>query len=332
MTDTKWIDDSITINGREVLVKNGVLLQSDLRFYTENPRIYSIARADGTEPSQGDIQSRLIEMEHVRELISSIRANGGLIDPLLVRDGDFVVLEGNSRLAAYRRLADGDPVRWGMVKVKLLPSDLDDALIFALLGEYHIIGRKDWAPYEQAGYLYRRVENHGISTSTISKEVGISAARANDLVRTYRFMVDHEDNDVDRWSYYEEYLKPKGFKEKVRGENPDLDSIVVKKIKSGEIPTAIDVRNKLNKVLRAGPGSIKILMSGDDTLERAYTSAVDRGVDNPLLNKFKRFRREIGGDSVLEDLRVMREDQLKKCLFELGKIQQQVKSLTDKLS
>lgn len=331
MTEAKWVDDLITINGREVPVRNGSLPQSDLRFYTENPRIYSIARADGTEPSQEEIQSRLIEMEHVRELISSIRANGGLIDPLLVRDGDFVVLEGNSRLAAYRRLSHGDPVKWGMVKVKLLPADLDDALIFALLGEYHIIGRKDWAPYEQAGYLYRRVENHGISESTISKEVGISKSRVNDLVRTYRFMVDHEDNDVDRWSYYEEYLKPRRFKDKVRGENPTLDNIVVKKIKSGEIPTAIDVRNKINKVLRAGPRSIKILMSGDDTLERAYTSAVDSGVDNPLFNKFKRFRQEIG-ESALEDLLLMREDQRKQCLFQLRKIQQQVKYLTDKLS
>lgn len=30
----------------------------------------------------------------------------------LKRNGDYVVLEGNSRLAAYRLLAEKDPVKW----------------------------------------------------------------------------------------------------------------------------------------------------------------------------------------------------------------------------
>lgn len=49
-------------------------------------------------------------MEHVKQLRVSIESNGGLIDPLIVRDGDFMVLEGNSRLAAYRLLCRTDAV------------------------------------------------------------------------------------------------------------------------------------------------------------------------------------------------------------------------------
>ena len=329
-TDNNRGEDSITIGGEEIPVINCTLPQAELSFYTENPRIYSIVRVGGEEPSQLEIENRLKGMEHVRELMSSIRKNRGLIDPLLVRNDDYVVLEGNSRLAAYRLLASNDPIQWGQVKVRLLPSDLDESKIFALLGEYHIIGRKDWAPFEQAGYLYRRVEKHEVSPASISEQLGISVSRVNKLVEVYRFMLKHDENDVDRWSYYEEYLRPRKNKE-VREANPDLDNVVVQKVKSGEIEKAIDIRDKLNKIIKAGPRSINILMSGEQTFERAYNSAIDRGVDNTLLNYFKRFKEKVADESTLADLEVMQDDQRKRCLYELRKIVQRADQIQKKL-
>ena len=76
----------------------------------DNPRVYSIVRAAEQEPTQAEIERRLSLMDHVKQLVQSIRANGGLTDPLIVRDGNHVVLEGNSRLAAYRLLARNDPI------------------------------------------------------------------------------------------------------------------------------------------------------------------------------------------------------------------------------
>ena len=103
-------------------------------------------------------------------------------------------------------------------------------------------------------------------------------------------MVDHDENDVNRSSYYDEYLKSNAVNN-ARQRNPGLDEVVVKKIKSDEIETARDVRDKLVKVLdvaRAGPQPIKILMSGKGTFERAFESARDRGVDNMWLNRFRK--------------------------------------------
>ena len=40
--------------------------------------------------------------------------------------GDMVVLEGNSRLAAYHYLAGQDQNRWGKVRCTLLPADIDE--------------------------------------------------------------------------------------------------------------------------------------------------------------------------------------------------------------
>ena len=97
MADSTWVNDTLTLGGQEIPVRNGSLPIHDLSFYPENPRIYSLIKRPGVEPSQDEIFNRLRRLDHVKQLIQSIRANGGLTNPMLVRDGDLVVLEGNSR-------------------------------------------------------------------------------------------------------------------------------------------------------------------------------------------------------------------------------------------
>ena len=330
MDDSTWVSDTLTLGGEEIPVRNGFLPIHDLSFYPENPRIYSLIQRPGDEPSQDEIFDRLRKLDHVKQLIQSIRANGGLTDPMLVRDGDFVVLEGNSRLAAYRELARNDAIEWGKAKVRLLPTDISEKLVFALLGEYHIIGRKDWAPFEQAGYLYRRNVIHEVSAQSMASEMGLPVRTVNRLIDTYKFMVEHGETSVNRWSYYDEYLKS-NIVRTARRENPELDGVVVKKIKRREIPGAVDVRDKLVKLLDAskvGPEPTKILLSGDKTFDRAFESAQDRGVDNMWLRRFKRFRGELQITAFLADLERMSPEQRDKCLYEVGKIQQSIERIS----
>ena len=324
-----WVNDTLTLGGQEIPVRNGLLPIHDLSFYPENPRIYSLIQKPGVEPSQDEIFSRLRNLDSVKQLIQSIRANGGLTDPMLVRDGDFVVLEGNSRLAAYRELARNDAVAWGKAKVRLLPSDIGEDLVFALLGEYHIIGRKDWAPYEQAGYLYRRNATYRVSAQSMASEMGISVRTIRHLINTYKFMLDHNETSITRWSFYDEYLKANVVK-RARREIPELDEVVVRKIKRREIPNAVDVRSKLVKLLdvsKVGSEPTKILLSGDKTFDRAFESAQDRGVDNMWLRRFKRFRGELQVKAFLDDLDRMSPEQQDKCLYEVGKIHQSIERI-----
>ena len=98
------ITENLTIGKNDYEVRLEDLNQIDLKFYPENPRVYSILNIDSAEPSQDDIEDYMCSQDHVKQLKESIKSNGGLIDPIIVRDRDFVVLEGNSRLAAYRIL------------------------------------------------------------------------------------------------------------------------------------------------------------------------------------------------------------------------------------
>ncbi len=170
----------------------------------------------------------LSKRENVREvLLPSIRANGGLVEPLLVRGN--VVLEGNSRLAAYRLLAQMDATKWQKVRVRKLPDTISDAEVFSLLGEYHIVGRTDWAPFEQAGYLYRRHKQFGVSIEVLHKEISLMAARIRHNISVYQYMIDVGDRQPTRWSYYDELLKSRRFA-KAAEQHQDFYDVIVEKI------------------------------------------------------------------------------------------------------
>src|ERR1700674_4193937 len=110
------VADHLLIRGKNIPVRNTELEHAKLRFWHDNPRVYSAIRGNGIVPTQEEIQEHLIKMEHVKALIYDIELNGGLIEPLIVRDGTFDVVEGNSRLAAWRALAKKQPLKWGYVK------------------------------------------------------------------------------------------------------------------------------------------------------------------------------------------------------------------------
>lgn len=319
MNINEWINDFITLRGEEIPLKIGYLQQSKLKFFPENPRIYSIISALDTEPSQTEIETMLIQREHVKQLIHSIKANGGLTDPIFVQDNSFIVLEGNSRLAAYRALSYKDPIKWGRVKCKVLPKEIDEDKIFSLLGEYHIIGKQDWAPYEQAGYLYRRFKHYDTNPQKMAGDLGLTIKAVNHLIEVYSFMVEHEDNDPSRWSYYDEYLKSRKIK-KCREKHPNFDEVIVSKIKSGEIFRAADIRDNLTKIVVAGNKIINYLLTEKIDFQECVERAISGGADEHCLQNIKKFRNWIVDPKVIDEIKEMPEKIAHKIKFELRKI------------
>jgi hypothetical protein len=320
----------LRIRGVDIPTETRDIAVGELNFYVDNPRIYSLVRVNGHVPNQDEILSQLLENEHVRILKEDIASNDGLIDPLIVRDGDLVVLEGNSRLAACRFLASRDPLKWATVRCTVLPADIDEKLVFALLGQYHIKGKKDWAPYEKAGFLYRRHKEHSIELSTVAEELGISQKEARHLVSVYEFMIEHDDTNRDRWSYYDEYLKSAKIK-KARDEYAAFDELVVDQIKSGQIPKAMDLRDKLPTIC-AGPAKIlKRFVEGTVTFNDAHESAVDAGGENYALKKLRRFRDWLALSDTEDDLLDANKQVRDKMLFETREIEKRARKLKDLL-
>jgi len=325
----KELVGSMLIRGQDVPVVTKMMEQDTLRFYADNPRVYSVLRSGGKTPSQEDIQEQLQRFDHVKELREDIKLNKGLLEPLIVKDGTLEVLEGNSRLAAYRALAAKEPLKWNLVKCTVLPADIDESLVFSLLGRYHVNGKKNWAPYEQAGFLYRRFHKHSVSAQTLAKEAGSSVLEVNRLIEVYGFMEEHGENTIDRWSYYYEYLRSNTIR-KARLKHPELDTIIVEKIKSEEIGKAVDLRDQLPTICSTPKVLTKFVKDSGD-FQKAYKSAVSAGGDNTTLKQIKRFRELITKaeteSGLLEgELRVQ-----KAAVFELRKISNRLKALLIKL-
>lgn len=326
-----WVEDTLMIRGQKIPVKVGMLNQQSLRFYPENPRVYSIVRADDKEPEQEEIQRQLLKMDHVKDLYQDIKANGGLIDPVIVRDGTYEVLEGNSRLAAYRALGSEDPIKWGKIKCQLLPEDIDDSDVFALLGQYHIKGKKDWFPYEQAGFLYRRYKLQKISKTLLGQELGLGKRRVSQLIETYQFMIDHKDYNTNRWSYYEEYIISNKIK-KLRENYIGFDDDIVAKIKSGDISRAVEIRHNLPKLASAPKKIVRRFQEGTIDLQEAVDLADQSGGTDTTYRKLNRFRAWLVQPETEADILNPKSSASDKIRFEVGKLHTNFQRLSKALS
>jgi len=324
----------LTIGKRSFTVEDIELPQASLKFYIDNPRVYSALRNVNEEPTQEEIEKLMTDMDHVKQLKLSIESNGGLIDPLIVRAGDNVVLEGNSRLAAYRLLCRTHPIEWGMVKCKVLPADIDDSAIFTLLGQYHIVGRKDWSPYEQAGYLYRRQKDTKLPIEAMSKELGITTGDAKKYIEVYQFMIDKNDLEPSQWSYYEELLKNRAIKTAAK-KNPEIVDKVVEKIKSGQIGAAADIR-KVGTIIDAGSktkGAKNIatkFIAGQVSLENALESLKDSGDLDEIFQRLNKFKEYINDTEIDKRIRLSPPDAREKTLYEMDRIIKRLQAIRNK--
>jgi hypothetical protein len=139
-------------------------------------------------------------------------------EPLIAIPGsgaDYIVVEGNRRLAALRALADpairkkmADP-RWrNLPKEVDLPAELPvlvaesrDA-VAPILGYRHITGIAPWSPYQQARFVSSLIDNDGMDADRVAELVGRSVSEVRAFYRNYSIVEQGQDvfkiRDVDR--------------------------------------------------------------------------------------------------------------------------------------
>lgn len=266
----------MTIGNQQVSVTEMELQQSQLLFYPENPRVYNALHGIvGVHPSQEEIQRHMQSLENVKVLKLSIEANGGLLEPIIVRKN--IVLEGNSRLAAYRLLALKDPIKWGKIKANVLPDDTPEELVVALLGTIHIIGKTPWTPFEQAGYLKRALAKTRKPIDALANELGLQKSVAQSFVRVYNMMLEADDANPHKWSYYCELDKRTDIK-KADENNPSLNlmSSVIEMVKENKFEKAADLR-EIGKIVKAtgenAETALEEFLNGDISLKEAVELA-----------------------------------------------------------
>ncbi len=318
----------IQIQNETIEYREREMKVDELKFWPENPRVYSALRQKlfGEEPTQKDIEEVMTSLENVKRLRSSIKAFGGLTHPLFVRNG--VVIEGNSRLAAYRLLCRVDKIKWAKVRCNVLPDDMSDDLVFALIGSIHIDGVTEWTPFEQAGYLFRHLQKSKKPIEAISKDCGLTTAKAKLYVKVYETMLDNEDTDQSKWSYYVEMLKNSDIITKSKN-FPELNLIdtLCKKIKDGSITKANEFRD-IGKLAKANSSeayrALEAYINDEESLESAVTKVSAEEQKKHARHIAKSFREFLANPSFIHQL--MNDDEEFK--FEMDRIISRINKLT----
>jgi hypothetical protein len=167
-----------------------------LEFDPENPRFGGLLSGK----SQEELQLAIFgEPYYASELVDSLVENGFIdYEPLVVhrKGNNFVVIEGNRRLAAVRH------IRSNLAQYPNRKSDLDSipVLVFPetadqreesamriYLGLRHLLGFREWPPISKAVFLDRQSKNEG-GIDQIIKEVRITKQHARRFLVPYRLM------------------------------------------------------------------------------------------------------------------------------------------------
>ena len=262
-----------------------------LKFLKDNPRVYAVTHGKPgfdqrpKEKQQEIIFEKLQDEASVRNLVPEIERHGGLIEPVLVRLDTMEVIEGNSRLAAYRVLRDrgrGDD-DWSMIPCYLI-SKLTDEQQAAFLNQIHVKGKTQWSAYEKANFAYVRKVN-GWPVERIAKLFGESGRTIYTRINAIRIMKDSGDNDYNHFSYYDVLVR----NPKIVGEmdkSPAFRQRLFEEIREageGDVQslTAQDLRNGLRDIVKK-PKILARYVSGDidfkEARDRAEVSEAEQRV------------------------------------------------------
>jgi hypothetical protein len=284
----------IFIGKTPVQVEDVEMNQVELLFYPDNPRVHNAMHSSENEnPSQEELEKKMCALDSVKKLKVNIDAMGGLLQPIVICKN--VVLEGNSRLAAYRLLAKENKVKWSRIKCTKLPDDIGEELILAFLGSVHLVGQTPWSPFEKASYIYRVKNKSRRPVKAMAEDMGLNVAEAELYVEVYETMLNAEDVKPTKWSYYFELMKNKSLR-KVEKDYPQMEivSTIVDKIKHDELEEAKDVR-KIGDIAKSKhEDAIMILteyLHDDIPLDDAVELASDLNKAQTIKKGFEKFQK-----------------------------------------
>ena len=278
-------DTTISIMGKEIRARHDLVEIYQLQFFPDNPRVYATIRGTAdfdrltAEEKQVHIYRQLLEEPSVKNLIPEIERDGGLQDPVVVRWDTQQVIEGNSRLAAYRKLHErSNDERWTHIRCVIVDKFSDDQQT-RLLGQAHLHGRTEWSAYTKALFCFQRVEETSMDRHHLSELTGFTVASINKDIKIIQLMRENSDEIQSRFSYYKVLVENRAISAALEA-SPKLKNTLLNEIKT-ETFTAQQVRDRLPIVIKK-PRMLRKYENGevplDDAYDRAKVSRTEQGL------------------------------------------------------
>jgi hypothetical protein len=196
----------------------------ELRFDPENPRLGGAARHKSPEQIQKYLEG---PPNYALDLVGSMVENGFLpYEPLVVRrvKDNYVVIEGNRRLAAVQSILSATPGKYSAAVTKRLakipvlvfPNGTDQGdseEVLRYLGVKHLFGFRDWPPLSKAMFLDKRMSSKK-DLAQVLKELNIKKQEASRYLIPYRLTkvakaIFRKVDTEDFWSLAESFGRAK---------------------------------------------------------------------------------------------------------------------------
>tara|TARA_B100000242_G_scaffold294119_1_gene274923 strand:+ start:3636 stop:4820 length:1185 start_codon:yes stop_codon:yes gene_type:complete len=292
-----------TIQGKKYSVINGYAKITDLHFWKDNPRIYSLLdeERDAKSISKAVIFEKLSLTKDLQKLRKDIETDGQINEAVWVAldtaSDNYVVYEGNTRLAVAMALhrKGKDVKKWSEIEVNVLPDGTDERVMKNFIGQTQLKGKNKWAAFEEVNYLFRETQDiiikENISKSeaikTVANFFNLPQSRVGRAVKTVEFMREYKMSSLIQKKYYAYWQRiVAGNKElnalrknfnsysflKGKMDNPRakaFDQMMIKHVKE---------EKQIEDAVAASPGTSAKLVSYTDNLRligRAYTSQGD---------------------------------------------------------
>lgn len=252
---------SITVLGRDISYEIKDVDIDRLEYYRDNPRInYIISKYPPSRVTQELIEEELLKLDSTKERIKDLEENKGLLDEIYVLGNN--VIEGNTRLCAFRRLNKKYPDNpcWKTIKSRILQDDVTEEELFYILGIFHIKGKTEWDAYEKAAYIYKMIKVLNKSPDQIGKQLGKQKKTIEAMLNAHEVMsrkylsnfnetetINGARDELKKYSYFEAFFLQKDLVKKA-SETPAFLDEFVEWVKEDRLKKAQNVR-ELPKIL-----------------------------------------------------------------------------------
>ncbi len=177
---------------------SGYASVSDDKFHLENVQRTTLQR---------------LQKEGIKELRASIVANGFLpierivVTPYLAAEGQFLVIEGNRRVAALKSIKDQsdagidfpDGVLATLSAIPCIVANDDDQSFphfkETLMGIRHVGGIRKWGGYQQAKLIADLRDKHRVDAGDVSDRLGLSVLEVNRRYRAFKALQQMERDE-----------------------------------------------------------------------------------------------------------------------------------------
>lgn len=220
MPGTKLGEESLvtTLGLKVVTIEKWQL--DELRLDPLNPRFSDSLDLQGKLMSEKEMEENIWNDSESKALYQSILAYGGLTEkPWITSEG--VVKEGNRRIVCLRkikenirsgRLKNVSAGKFDLVECRVFPKGIADVEILALMGQWHVTGKREWRAHNQAKFIYELYESYGLTLDKISTLIGKSIPFLVQKKWAYGEMVRFAKSrpkqaKSEHFSYFEEMYK-----------------------------------------------------------------------------------------------------------------------------